>query len=861
MFSHALRPLAPWLLGVALATSGFSMEAAPAGAGTLDATWTAPTTNADSSPLTDLAWYRFYYGTSTSPCPGASYVAIPSSAPIPAAGETVAVTITGLKAGMLYYASVTAVDITGNESACVAPAQTATARIDFSVSPTGTTNFGSVPVGGLADRTFTVQNTGGGTISGTVATSAPFTVVAGASFSLASVGSTHVVTVRFRPIVSAAVSANVNFTTASGDTISRVVTGTGSTGDTTVPTVAITGPTTAASYSTSSLSVALSGTAADNIGVSQVTWANSQGGSGTASGTTAWTAGGVVLQTGTNVLTVTAHDGAGNTATDTLTVTVTASTDTTPPTVALTAPMSGSTVSGTITVSASAVDDVSVAGVQFKLDGVNLGVEVTAPPYTVSWNTTTATGEAHSLTAVARDAAGNTATSAAAIVTVSSVTTSVLLSNGSFETFTGSVATGWTLVTDGGGSVTAAKASGLTGLGQRITIAAAGGWFYLYQKPAFKLNQTYEWTFSYRTSGANTVWAQVSDSTVSNLVLSEELPGTNGVWKQRTLTFTYTNALANQLKMVSNAVGSIWLDGFSLREVDAPLLSNGSFESFTGKVATGWKFTKDGIISASIAKATGLTGLGQKIVIASAGTWGLYLHQQVVLKLNAHYEWTFSYKTSGANTVWAQITDSTVGNLVLSEELPGTNGVWKQRTLTFTYTNARADLVRMASDAVGSIWLDGFSLREVGAPIVANGNFEFFSNSVATGWRVTADGVVGATVAKASGHGGYGQRIDITSPGAWGLYFHQRLVLKVGARYEWTFWYKTSGVNTVWAQVSDSTVSNLVLSEELPGTNRVWTQRTLTFTYTNARADLLRMASDAVGSIWLDGFSLRETAP
>lgn len=85
--------------------------------------------------------------------------------------------------------------------------------------------------------------------------------------------------------------------------------------------------------------------------------------------------------------------------------------DTTPPSVFLTAPALGATVSGTITVSASASDNVGVSGVQFKLDGTNLGSEVIAAPYFISWNTTTATNASHTLIAIARDAAGNTATS------------------------------------------------------------------------------------------------------------------------------------------------------------------------------------------------------------------------------------------------------------------------------------------------------------------------------------------------------------------------------------------------------------------------------------------------------------------
>ena len=84
--------------------------------------------------------------------------------------------------------------------------------------------------------------------------------------------------------------------------------------------------------------------------------------------------------------------------------------DTTPPTVSITSPGNGATVSGTIAVTASASDNVGVAGVQFKLDGANLGTEVTSAPYSVPWDTATATDGSHTLTAVVRDTAGNTVT-------------------------------------------------------------------------------------------------------------------------------------------------------------------------------------------------------------------------------------------------------------------------------------------------------------------------------------------------------------------------------------------------------------------------------------------------------------------
>src|SRR5205807_992707 len=118
---------------------------------------------------------------------------------------------------------------------------------------------------------------------------------------------------------------------------------------------------------------------------------------------------------GAHALTAVARDAAGNTAPA---AAVTVTVDNIPPTVSITAPAAGSTVSGTVTVSATAADNVGVVSVQFKLDGVNLGAEVTAAPYATSWNTALATLGAHTLTALARDAAGNTTTSAAVSVIV-----------------------------------------------------------------------------------------------------------------------------------------------------------------------------------------------------------------------------------------------------------------------------------------------------------------------------------------------------------------------------------------------------------------------------------------------------------
>ena len=188
-----------------------------------------------------------------------------------------------------------------------------------------------------------------------------------------------------------------------------------STADTTSPSVSITGPTSAATYTSSASSVLLSGTATDNVGVSAVTWANDRGGSGTATGTTGWSAPSIALQVGTNVITVTARDAAGNRGTDVLTVTYTAP-DTTAPTVSITGPTTSSTFSTSatsLTISGIAADAVGVTQVSWVND---LGGAGTASG-TTSWSVTgiDLKYNTNTITVTARDAAGNQSTDVLAV--------------------------------------------------------------------------------------------------------------------------------------------------------------------------------------------------------------------------------------------------------------------------------------------------------------------------------------------------------------------------------------------------------------------------------------------------------------
>jgi hypothetical protein len=215
-----------WLLSLAFALLAPVVESNPATAGVLDASWIAPTANTDGSSLTDLASYRVYYSTSGSPCPGSTFFQVSSSTSAPAPNQLVSFRLTGLTSGQTYSVSVTAVDAGGLESTCSPPAS-AVAQLNVSVTPGGTVGFGNVNVGSSATQTFTIQNMRSGTVTGSASVGAPFTIMSGSPFTLVGSGATATVTVRFAPTSSTMSSTNVNFITADGDTVSRLVTGTG----------------------------------------------------------------------------------------------------------------------------------------------------------------------------------------------------------------------------------------------------------------------------------------------------------------------------------------------------------------------------------------------------------------------------------------------------------------------------------------------------------------------------------------------------------------------------------------------------------------------------------------------------------
>ncbi len=341
----------------------------------------------DSDP--SVTGYKVYLGT-TSGTYGSPFNA----------GIQTTYTVTGLNAGNYYFA-VTAYNSSGQESGYSNEVATTVGGPDTtppSVAISSPTSSGSytatgstLSIGGIASDNVGVvsvswSNSRGGAGIATGTTSWTVTGIALLSGS-------NVITVTARDAAGNSAAAVLNVNLAA---------------DSTPPSISITSPSTSGSYTATASSLSMAGTAADNVGVTQVSWANSKGGSGTATGTTSWSASGITLVAGTNVITVTAKDAAGNAGTATLNVTY--SLDTVAPTVTITTPTSRGTYStsaSSLSLGGTATDNVGVTQVTWSNNRGGSG----AATGTTAWSAAVALQSGSNvITVTAKDAAANSST-------------------------------------------------------------------------------------------------------------------------------------------------------------------------------------------------------------------------------------------------------------------------------------------------------------------------------------------------------------------------------------------------------------------------------------------------------------------
>jgi hypothetical protein len=412
--------------------------------------------------------------------------------------------------------------------------------------------------------------------------------------------------------------------------------------DTTPPTVSMTAPANAATVSGTTVTV--SATAADDVAVAGVQF-KLDGASLGAEVTAApygilWDTTPVV--NGSHTLTAVARDAAGNTTPAAAVVVTVNNVDGTPPTVAISAPANGATVAGTATVSASAADNVAVIGVQFKIDGVNLGAEDTASPYALAWSTTGVANGPHTVSAVARDGAGNTATAAVTVTVNNDITTPTVSMTAPAD---GAIVTG-TAVTV---SATASDNVGVAGVQFLLDGAALGA-------EATIAPYTFAWNSATASNGSHTLAARARDA-AGNQTTSAAV------------TVTVSNVAATP--PVIDAVKSV------SRSTNATTLVSGAFST-----------TKANELLLAFISADYRTGANTTVtaVTGASLTWVL------VQRTNAQ---------SGSSEIWRAFAPTTLVNVsvtaTLSQSVAGAMSVVSFSNVDTTGTNGSGAIGATAS--------------------------------------------------------------------------------------------------------------------------------------------------------------------
>jgi len=356
--------------------------------------------------------------------------------------------------------------------------------------------------------------------------------------------------------------------------------------DTTSPSVSVSSP---ATNATVAGTVTLTAQASDNIAVVGVRFlvdGIQVGAELTASPyQRSWNS--TTVADGNHTVVAIARDAAGNSTTsavNTLIVknTVTPPPDTTSPIVSVTSPAANATVAGTVTLSAQASDNVAVVGVRFLVDGIQVGAELTASPYQLSWNSTIVADGNHSLVAIARDAAGNSTPSAPVTLVVKNTvtpppTSTNLVQNPSVESIgSNNEPSAWFRNSWGTNNASFnASVSGYDGsraIRVEISTYASGDAKWYFQDVPVTPGKSYSYSDAYRSSRESILTARfmLSDGSFSYVYVAS-LPASSNWALANFQVVAPANAVSITMFHLIQGTGWLETDKYSLSElVSAP---------------------------------------------------------------------------------------------------------------------------------------------------------------------------------------------------------------------------------------------------------------------------------------------------
>ncbi|HEV2413117.1 MAG TPA: Ig-like domain-containing protein [Candidatus Saccharimonadales bacterium] len=382
------------------------------------------------------------------------------------------------------------------------------------------------------------------------------------------------------------------------------------------------------------------------------------------------------------------------------------------PSVNISTPNSGATVSGSTTISANASDTNGIANVQFMLDGQALGSPITSAPYEYTWDTTVATNGSHSLTAVATNTEGISTTSAAIPVTVSNGTVgSNLISNPLVETVdpsNSSLPENWDQGNWGTNTVTFSYiTNGSTGdsrsVGINMTAYTSGDAKWYFNPVNVTPGATYNYSDYYQSSVTTDVMAAfINASGVTTYQDLGSAAANPSAWTQYNASFIVPAGTQTMtVYHLISAVGTLQTDNFSLTESTKPSIQISA--PVAGATVTGTT-----TVSANASDPNGITSVQFLLDGQALGS--------PVTSAPYQYNWDSTQASNGTHSLSAEIFE---GNSVVATSSPvsvkvsnaGTNLVPNPKDLVVDPSNSN-----MPADWTTDTWGTNTHTFTYGAP-------------------------------------------------------------------------------------------------------------------------------------------------
>ncbi len=480
--------------------------------------------------------------------------------------------------------------------------------------------------------------------------------------------------------------------------------------------------------------------------------------------------------------------------------------DTTAPTVAISSPTSGTTVSGTVAVTANANDASGVANVALLIDGTVVGSPDTTAPYSFSWNSASVANGSHTISARATDTAGNVATSPVITVTVNNATpppptgtSTNLVQNANLETAgTAGNPAQWNRGGWGNNTRTYTyPATGVSGNGASVSISnyIDGDVKWYFNDIAVTPGTAYTVSDRYNSTISSQILIRYTVTGGTNqYVFLETLPATGGTWATYNRSVTPpANTVSMTLFHVIAGNGTLTIDDVSVMgpagTTPTPDTTNPTV-SITNPTA-GATVSDNISVSVSASDTSGIANVTLLIdgtAVGSPDTTAPY-----------SFSWNSASVANGSHTISARATD-TAGNL-------GTAPV-----VTVTVNNATPP------PTTTNLVLNS-SLETAGT----GGNPANFNRG---GWG-TNNRTYTYPVAGIAGNGVEVAMTTYTNGDA--RWFFDPVAVTPGQQYTFTYAYKSDVATNITLKFTKTDGTPLYIGIGLPPASSTWTNGTATF--------------------------------